>query len=313
MRHLTDLRTLTAFVTVLREGNVTRAAEMLHLSQPAVTLQLKQLSEACGMELFHRTPKGLSPTHQGALLAVKAEKVLSAMAEFGHAARTLTGGIQGRIRIGTVIDPDFTRLGAFLAELNRAAPGLETELFHSVSGEILARVLRDEIDAGFFLGELDVAARAGDETIASRIHQQLLARFSYFVIAPPGWENRIRGKDWTDLAQLPWIGTQKSSVHNRLLTRIFGDLGVTPRTVARVDQELSMLAMVRSGIGLSLCRDSLALFEKQANGVAVADRVEIGTTLSFITLAERRSDPRVACIFDAMSGVWSENPSPLGA
>ena len=70
MRHLADLRTLNAFVTVSREGNVTRAAEILNLTQPAVTLQIKRLADACGVQLFHRTSKGLELTHDGAVLAV---------------------------------------------------------------------------------------------------------------------------------------------------------------------------------------------------------------------------------------------------
>lgn len=306
MRHLTDLRTLTAFVTVSREGNVTRAAEILNLTQPAVTLQLKRLSDACGIQLFRRTPKGLELTPDGTALVAKAEQVLSAMADFSNSARNLTTGVRGRIRIGTVIDPDFTRLGALLAELTRTAPGLETELVHGVSGDVLARVLRDEIDAGYFLGELDSTDWSYDEMTVSKIRRKVLARFSYLVIAPPGWDSKVRGKGWKELAQLPWVGTVSTSVHNRLLTKIFDDLGLAPRTVALVDQELSMLAMVRSGVGLSLCRDSLALFEKQAYGVAVADQVEIETTLSFITHAARRTDPRVACVFDAISSVWSE-------
>jgi|AntRauTorckE5430_2_1112549.scaffolds.fasta_scaffold00794_3 DNA-binding transcriptional LysR family regulator len=311
MRHSTDLRTLSAFVTVAREGNVTRAAAILHLTQPAVTLQLKRLAEACGVQLFTRTSKGLELTQAGAELAVKAERVLAAMAEFGNTARNLTGGVQGQIRIGTIIDPDFTRLGAFLAELHRTAPGLETELAHGMSGNVLSQILRDEVDAGYFLGEIDAIARADEDATVSKIHRQVLAHFSYFVIAPPGWETRIRGQDWAGLAKLPWIGTPPASVHHRLLARIFGDLGITPRTVAKVDQELSMLAMVRSGVGLSLCRDSLAFYERQTHGIAVADRVELETTLSFITLKARAEDPGIAYAFDAMSHVWSDNSKAL--
>ena len=304
MRYLTDLRTLTAFVTVAREGNVTRASEILHLTQPAVTLQLKRLSEACGVQLFRRTAKGLELTHDGITLSVKAEAVLSAMSDFDHAAQNLKGGVQGHVRIGTIIDPDFTRLGAILAELTRAAPGLETELVHGVSGDVLARVLRDEIDAGFYLGELTEDGNTSDQTNLSRIHQRVLANFSYYVVAPPGWDNRVRGKGWAELAQLPWIGTHPSSVHHRLLNRIFKKHQAVPNVVARVDQELSMLAMVRSGIGLSLCRDSLALFERQTNGLSIADQVEVETSLSFICMKARMSEPKHECISDAVARAW---------
>lgn len=307
MRHLTDLRTLTSFVTVAREGSVTRAAEILHLTQPAITLQLKRLAEASGVRLFRRTSKGLELTRDGTTLVAKAEQVLAAMAEFDHSARNLTGRVQGKVRIGTIIDPDFTRLGRLLVELAATAPSLETELVHGVSGDVLARILSDEIDAGYFLGEIGAPGRAADGSHQSSIHQKILTRFSYLVVGPPGWESRIRGKDWKDLAKLPWIGTPATSVHNRLLTRIFAEHDVSPNTVAMVDQELSMLAMVRSGVGLSLCRDSIALFEKQANGIAVSDRVEIRTSLSFIAREARRSEPTVDCVFAAISRVWADD------
>lgn len=304
MRYHTDLRMLAAFVTVAREGNVTRAAEILHLSQPAVTQQLKRLTNTCGAQLFRRTAQGLELTPNGVALLSDAEKVLNAMAKFESSARTLKGGPQGRIRIGTIIDPEFTRLGALLAEISRAAPDLETELFHGVSGDVVSRLLRDEIDVGYFLGDLASAGPIGADRVASQVHRQILVDFAYYVIAPPGWEDRVLGKSWAELARLPWVGTQPASVHSRMLRQIFDELGITPRTVARVDQEVSMMAMVRSGMGLSLCRDSLALIEKENHAIAVADQVEVKTELSFITLAARRTDPRIAAAFDAITAVW---------
>jgi DNA-binding transcriptional LysR family regulator len=308
MRHITDLRTLTAFVTVAREGNVTRAAEILHLTQPAVTLQLKRLSESCGAQLFRRTSRGLELTRDGETLAVKAEKVLSAMTEFDVSVKNLCESVEGEVRIGTIIDPDFIRLGSLLAYLTSAAPRLQTELVHGVSGTILSRLLRQDLDAGYFLGELESVAGWSMQDIVAKVHQQKLTTFSYFVVAPPGWDDRVRGKSWAELAEMPWIGTTPSSVHNRLLAKIFDGLGLRQRIVARVDQELSMLAMVRSGVGLSLCRDSLAWFEKQSNALAIADQVEIETTLSFLSLADRQTDPRIKAVTEAVTRVWSPGP-----
>ena len=66
-----------------------------------------------------------------------------------------------------------------------------------------------------------------------------------------------------------------------------------------------MLAMVQSGIGLSLCRESIALEGMQSRGLAVSDKVKITTSLRFVTLASRRDDPNVAAAFDALSSTWS--------
>lgn len=302
-----DLRALRAFVTVAREGNVTRASEQLYLTQPAISVQLKRLAQETGVTLFHRTANGLELTPNGALLAAKAEQVLAAAVDFSHTARHLTHQVRGKLRIGTIIDPEFTRLGAFLQALVESAPGIETELRQGMSGEVPVRLKRDELDVGFFLGDIrDMAASAGAvaELPESIFHVQKLAHLTYRVVAPPALGGLVRGKDWADLAALPWIGTPPASVHNRLLSRLFGNLGVRQNRVALVDQETSMLAMVRTGVGLSLCRESIALHEQQTHGLVIADRVRIDTALSFICLNARRPDPAIALAFDVIDRIW---------
>jgi len=66
-----------------------------------------------------------------------------------------------------------------------------------------------------------------------------------------------------------------------------------------------MLAMVRAGVGLSLCRESLALHQQQAHGLVIADRVSLDTWLSFVTLNARCADPVVAVAIRAISRIWS--------
>jgi DNA-binding transcriptional LysR family regulator len=131
-----------------------------------------------------------------------------------------------------------------------------------------------------------------------------LAPLTYRVVAPAAFAPYVRGKDWADLAGLPWIGTPPASVHNRLLGRVFGELGVRQNVVALIDQEMSMLAMVRAGVGLSLCRESIALHEQQTNGLVIANSVKIETSLSFISLKARVSDPVIALVFDVARRIW---------
>jgi DNA-binding transcriptional LysR family regulator len=74
--------------------------------------------------------------------------------------------------------------------------------------------------------------------------------------------------------------------------------------VAQVDQESSMLDLVRSGVGLSLVRDSLAIREAQARGLVVADRVALDCTLSFTCLASRAAEPPIVAAWAALGEVW---------
>ena len=304
MKHPADLRTLRSFVTVAREGNVSRAAELLHLTQPAISLQLKRLAADTGLTLFRRTPKGLELTRDGEALLVKAEQVLAALMEFGLTARRMTGVVRGTLRIGTIVDPEFTRLGQFLKAIVDAAPELQTQLAHGMSGDVPERLLRDEIDVGYFIGDIEAGDWGAEAGGTSPFRHVSLTRFRYRVIAPRGWERRVAGLDWMSLADLPWIGTPPASVHNRLLKRIFLPLGVRQNRVALVDQEPSMLALVRSGVGLCLCRESIALHEGQANGLVVLDQVSIETTLGFLALISRELEPATALALETVAHLW---------
>jgi DNA-binding transcriptional LysR family regulator len=295
-----DLQILRAFVLAAREGSVSRAAERLHLTQPAVSLQLKRLAEETGLQLFTRTPHGLALTADGAALLPQAERVLSAVGDLQQAARNLQGTVRGALRIGTILDPEFTRLGVFLRELVESAPQIETELRHGMSGTVLAQVLRGELDVGFHLDTED-----GDAAAPAPLAARTLTRFTYRVVAPAGWGPQVLGRDWKALAALPWLATPPESAHHRLLEKVFGPLGLSPRRAALVDQEASMLDLLKSGVGLSLLRDSIAIRESQSHGLVMADRVQLDCALRFVSLAARRNEPVIASAWNALARAWN--------
>ncbi len=288
-----DLTQLRAFVMVAREGNLTRAAERLHLTQPAVSLQIKSLQSALNLQLFVRTPSGMALTDDGAKLLPFAERVMDSVAEFRQGAAALHSTLSGRLSIGTILDPEFIRLGPFLKRLVESYPQLSTQLQHGMSGWVLQQVKAGMLDVGYFLG-----------TPSKEFHALRLTSFTYNVVAPPGWKTRVAGRDWPALAKLPWLWTPPESAHHRLLTKTFGHYKVTPNKVALVDQEPSMLDLVKSGVGLSLMRESIALREAHAHGLVIADKVSLSTELSFIALAKRKNEPTIATVFALLQALW---------
>ncbi|TFW04698.1 LysR family transcriptional regulator [Oxalobacteraceae bacterium OM1] len=288
-----DLAQLRAFVTVAQEGNLTRAAERLHLTQPAVSLQIKALQSALGLQLFARTPAGMTLSDDGAKLLPYAERVLESLAEFRQGAASLHSTVSGSLSIGTILDPEFIRLGPFLRRLVETYPQISTQLHHGMSGWVLQQVKSGALDVGYFLG-----APGKD------FHHLTLTSFNYSVVAPQGWKHRVIGKDWVQLAKLPWIWTPPESAHNRLLSQTFAQYRVTPNKVALVDQEPSMLDLVKSGVGLSLVRESIAMREAHAHGLVIADAVSLASELSFLCLARRRNEPMIAATFQLLEGLW---------
>jgi DNA-binding transcriptional LysR family regulator len=297
-----DLTLLRAFVTVAHEGNLTRAAVQLHLTQPAVSLQIKHLQETLGLTLFTRTSHGLSLTRDGQALLPHAERALTAASDVDRAAASLRHEVRGRLRIGTILDPEFLRLGGFLKQLVETWPHIETALRHGMSGWVLEQIRTGELDVGYYIGQ-----PSDDETRDSAIfHAVTLTHFQYRVLAPAGWKDRVKGaRDWRALAVLPWIWTPPASAHHRLLSRRFAEAGVKPVKVAEVDQEPSMLDLVKSGVGLTLVRDATAIAEAHAHALTIVEGVTVPTQLSFVTLAARKDDPAIAAALKLIEQQWA--------
>lgn len=291
---------LRAFVTVAQEGNLTRAAERLCLTQPALSLQVKKLQSELNLCLFDRTPRGMRLTESGQRLLPVAQRALIAAAEFTAAAAGLEDAVSGRLHLGTILDPEFLRLGRFMSTLTERHPVLTYELTHGMSGAVAQMVEDGQLDVAFALGQ------PGLPELASKFHIVKLTVFSYRVVAPSGWAKRVRGKGWRELASLPWVGTPSNSVHHRLLSRIFKNEGVEQKVVARVDLEPSMMDLVHSGVGMALARHSLALRAAHAQGVVIADAVSVDAELCFMCRADRAGEPAIKAAMDAISAVWQE-------
>lgn len=306
-----DLRQLETLVVVARCGKLQRAADELHLSPSALSMQLAALQARLGVTLLRRTGRGLRLTEAGEQLLPAAQALVEGAQRFARAADQARGGRQAparRVAIGTVLDPRFIRLGEFLRALHAGPLPLHTDLRHGTSGWVLREVREGRLDFGFYLGTVG----------AVPVQRQLLCPVRYVVVAPRGWAESLRGRSWAALAQLPWIDTPPDSVHHRLLHPLLRSQGATMNAVARVDQEASMLDLVREGVGLSLAREAEALREAQESGLAVSREHTIDTELSVVarlTPAGPRgredkdaeaAEAAVAALFAAAREVWPD-------
>lgn len=296
---------LRSFVAVAELGHLTRAAERVHVSQPALSAQIKALEEELGVRLFERTPGGMMLTRAGERMLEQAEKVLAAAEELKHVAKALEGEIAGRLRIGTVLSPDLIRLGEFFGRAVERFPLLELEFHHVISGEALESVRDGSLDATFYFGEIPHQSMTG----------LALREMTYRVAAPAAWADRIRHAEWDTIAALPWVLTPPISSHNQLVQAMFKAHGVVPPSkLVEADQESVVASLVVSGAGISLMREDLALERQQAGEVCVWDKVRLKTTLWFVYLAERAHDPLIHALVEVLQKTWaSPDPSASAA
>jgi DNA-binding transcriptional LysR family regulator len=313
MSDLPRIQALRCFITVAREGTVSRAATLLHLTQPAVSLQLKGLEESTGLQLFNRTPGGFTLTEAGAALLPLAHRTISASADFKTAADSLRESHRATLRVGTILDPESIRLGSFVRSLATSAKKTEVFLRYGMSDDVLAQIGRGELDVGYYIDATPPEGLAPgmlpERTIAGgKYRLATLTRYDYRVIAPIGWSDKVMGKDWADLIDLPWITTPHDSAHRRLIDDVFRPTGIVPKRVAFAEQEDAMIEAVEAGNCLSLARDSVIDRISRKRNFVVADQIALTCDLSFACLTSRRHEPMISQAFSAMQAVWELPP-----
>ena len=290
-----ELYQLRTFAVVADEGHLTRAAERLHLSQPAVSGHVKALEGELGVRLFERAPTGMELTNAGRELLARAQRVLVAADEVKRAALQMQGDVSGLLRVGTVADPEANRLGDLLAAARDAHSRLRLELHHAMSGAALAGVHAGELDATFFFGDAP-----GPEFLALN-----LRRLIYRVAAPAAWADRIDGAGWDEIDRLPWIGTPEISTHTRLVANLFAQRSLPPPNAAvQADDESVVTNLVVSGLGVALIRDDVARRLERAGEVVIWTRAAIDTALWFVCLAKRADEPAIAALLDVVRQTW---------
>ena len=289
-----ELYQLRSFVAIAKVGQLTRAAENLHISQPALSAQLKALEDELELTLFERTSNGMELTTAGKQMLEEAEKILLAAQALHNGARALKGEVAGKVSIGTLSDPEFIRLGEFMSTAVARYPLLELELRQEITGVALDHVRDGSLDASFYYGE--------------RSHSNLarlpLREITYRIAAPAEWRERVKDAGWKDIAEQSWIIPPPISTHHQLVYALLRKHGVEPTKVVEADQEDVISSLVISGVGLALMREDLAL-EKAASGeVCLWKDVRMPTTLWFIYLQEREDDPVIRVLLDVLKDTW---------
>lgn len=296
-----ELYQLRSFVAVAEAGHLTRASEKLHVSQPAVSAQIRALEDELELVLFERTSSGMVLTSAGEKMLADADRVLAAAQVMRSEAKALKGGVAGKVRVGTMSDPGFIRVGEFLNTTVERYPLLQVELHQEITGVAFAKVRDGELDASFYYGQIESPTVGGLR----------LRESSYRVAAPAAWSRRVVDADWSAIATQPWVITPPISSHHKLVRALFNKHGIEPTKVVEADQESVIANLVVSGVGLSLIREELAL-EKEASGeVCLWREARLESTLWFIYLLARKDDPVMCALLGVLRDTWelAEVPS----
>ncbi len=277
-----DIYQLKTFVVVAREGSVTRASEALHLSQPAVSAHIKTMEEGLGLNLFERTPRGMSLTQHGERLLAKAELTLAAHQELMDEASRNKGELTGKLRLGAGTNSNNAAIGKLLTVLSERHSAVEVALKHGSSQQILSDIRNGSLDAGLYN---DPGEPHPDLATVE------VSKFKVCVVAAPGIVQVSPKPNWKALAELPWIYPASSACCGQTAEDLFKTNRFKPKRIVSVDRQDVSRTLIASGIGVGLLHADGAKEAQRRKEVEILFEADTIVRVYFAYLASRRLDP----------------------
>ena len=152
-----ELRVLNYFLTVAREGGLTGASEVLHVTQPTMSRQIQELEEELGQKLFIRTTRSMVLTPEGMLLRKRAEEILE-MAERTKSEFSAMGStVAGDVLIGSGETFALKQLTDLMAQIREEYPGIHFQIYSGNAEEVAERLEKGLLDFGVFVEPADIS------------------------------------------------------------------------------------------------------------------------------------------------------------
>lgn len=239
-----DIRTMQYYLAVVREGTISAAAEALHVAQPSLSRQMKDLEEELGVSLFERGNRKITLTEEGMVLRKRAEEMVRLMQMTEEEISSIKNHVSGSVRIGAGESFSFHYLSRAAASLAEEHPDIR---FHITSGD--TQDLMDELQNGLI--DFAVIFTDVDHTLYQSL--PLPAEDSFGVLMPK--DSPLAEKDvihWSDLKGLPVI-VSRASLPYFTGAEDLSSLNI----VATYNLIYNASLLVEDGLGYAICFDRL--------------------------------------------------------
>jgi DNA-binding transcriptional LysR family regulator len=242
-----ELFQLRSLLAVEKAGSITRAAEALHLTQPAVTQQLQSLERELGVKLTERTRRGVRLTEAGLALREQAQQALARLEEGRQRVADLRTGAAGRLTLGAGVTTSVFHLPRWLGTFRRAYPNVEIVVRTGRSREIAALVVERELDLGFVTSPVE-----HPELAVRALHEEEIV----FVAPPDHPLAQVRRLRAAHLADAPLILFSVGSGFRDYMDRALSDAGIAPHVRMETDSFEALKSFVAAGLGVSFLPSS---------------------------------------------------------
>lgn len=284
------VRTLQA---IARSGGFSRAGEILHLSQPAISHHVRHLERVLGVPLLVRRGRRASPTEAGAVLLEHAGRAFKVLDEAREAIQRLRGRVAGRVTVGTGATASIYLLPALLRRLRARHPDLELVVVTGNAGEIASAVSRGELDVGVVT--LPIAVGRG--LLVSPFYVDRLV-----AIAPPDRRWRRRAPmTAAELAREPVILYERGGTIRRVVDDWFRRGRATPRVAMELGNAEATKKLVGAGLGLSVVSEIAVKADARAGALNLIPlRPALHRRIGIVRRRERSPRPALLAFMTAL-------------
>ncbi|HVY68937.1 MAG TPA: LysR family transcriptional regulator [Verrucomicrobiae bacterium] len=269
---------LKSFVVLAGHLHFGRAAQVLHLSQPALTKQIRRLEESLGGRLLERDKHGTKLSAFGARVLPQAEAVVDSFNRLREDARKIAEGRAGCLRVGfgTYTQELVPRM---IVKLRALEPGIEITLRDMSTSEQIAALQADQLDVGFTRLPLPPAVRDCEA---------LPIITGHLVLVGPARAAGPRHLSLDDCRDQPFVilSKQRSSGLYNLVMALCARHGFHPRIVQEVSELTTALALVKSGMGFTILPETLSA--RRFGGVKIQSLNEKGAAWTVGAVWRRR-------------------------
>ncbi len=252
-----EVRHLRVVQAIVREGSVTKAAESLYLTQPAVSHTLKDIESRLGVQLFRRNRKRMEPTPEGLSLHATAERVLSELECAEENLQSFKAGKRGVLRVATQCYTCYHWLPRILKRFEETVPAVDLQIVPEATNEPVEALLGERVD-------LVILHHNPQHTGISAVH---LFDDEMVAILPPG--HRLTAKEWIEPEDFAaeHLLLHTAPEESLLLSQYLIPAGVRPQRISQLSLTEAIFETVRAGLGITAVASWMARGEVEAGNL----------------------------------------------
>jgi LysR family transcriptional regulator, carnitine catabolism transcriptional activator len=301
-----ELRHIEAFLAVARLGHFTRAAAALHVSQPALTVQIRQLEAALGVRLFDRNNRRVALTQAGRDLVAPLERISLDVASVVQHAHDLSAHRHGVVTVAALPSVAAGLLPRAIRALADAHQGIVVRVRDAIAGRVVELVRSGEADFG--IGSL---IRPDPELVVTPLFTDRLCAFAP-ADHPLAQKRRVRLRD---VGAHPLILTGQDTSVRQIVERTLAAVRLPVQVAQEATYMTTAIGMVQAGLGIAILPESAMALDPAAPVRALSIREPVLTRqIAILTRTGRSLSPaaeRLAQMLHDHSRAWRrETPTP---